>query len=154
MGRFRQDDEATEARRRAAADDVRAFERRCQEVGRLLVDAHGYLVRGPGERPIGRVAGLSYGLDDRWPRALIIRPHGLRGLWSSRTWALPFSAVGAVMSARREVRVRIDGQPQAAPRTRTLPADRAEAAGGWLPLRSEGTRVGASPARSSSGDTR
>jgi hypothetical protein len=153
MGRFQQGDEATEARRRGAADDVRAFEQRCQEVGRLLVDAHGYLVRGPSEKPIGRIAGFSYGLDDRWPRALIIRPHGLRGLWSSRTWALPFSAVGAVVSARREVRVRVDALPQAAPRTRTVPAGRSEAVGGWPSPRPEGAHVGASPARSSSGDT-
>ena len=154
MGRVRQGDEATEARRRAAADDVRAFERRCQEVGRLLVDAHGYLVRGPGGTPIGRVAGLSYGLDDRWPRTLIIRPHGLRGLWSTRTWALPFSAVGAVISARREVRARVDALPQAARHTRTAPAGRSEAVGGWPPPRPEGSRAGASSARSSSGDTR
>jgi hypothetical protein len=106
------------------------------------------------ERPIGRVAGLSYGLDDRWPRTLIVRPHGLRGLWSTRTWALPFSAVGAVMSARREVRVRVDAPPQAARRTRTAPAGSSEAVGGWPPLRPEGSRVGVSPARSSSGDTR
>lgn len=153
MGGFRQDDETTEARRRTAAEDVRAFERRCQEVGRLLGDAHGFLVRGPGDTPIGRVAGLSYGLDDRWPRALIIRPHGLRGLWSAHTWELPFSAVGAVTSSRREVRVRSDGRPPATPFTSTEPVRREEV-GGWARPLSEGSGVGASSARSPAGDAR
>ncbi|MDX6554439.1 MAG: hypothetical protein QOD86_634 [Miltoncostaeaceae bacterium] len=152
MGRFRQGDEATEARRRAAAGDVRAFEQRAQQVGRLLAEAHGYLVRGPRGEPIGRVAGLSYGIDDRWPRALIMRPHGLRGLWSSDTWELPFSAVGDVISAHREVRVRSEGRPPAAPAARSEPALPAEARGGWPPPRPEGSRAGASPARSSSGN--
>ena len=67
-------DEAAEARWRAADGGVQTFEQRCQQVGRLLADAHGYLVRGPADVQIGRVGGLGYGLDDRWPRALIIRP--------------------------------------------------------------------------------
>jgi hypothetical protein len=150
MGRFRQGDETTEARRRPAAGDVQAFEQRCQEVGRLLADAHGYLVRGPRGEPIGRIAGFSYGLDDRWPRALIMRPHGLRGLWSRDTWELPFSAVGAVISARREVRVRREGRFPAAPFAGTEPVRREEV-GGWPLPDPESSRVGASRARSSSG---
>ena len=150
MGRFRQGDETTEARRRAAAGDVQAFEQRCQEVGRLLADAHGYLVRGPRGKPIGRIAGFSYGLDDRWPHALIMRPHGLRGLWSPDTWELPFSAVGAVISARREVRVRSDGRSPAAPFPGTERVRREEMGGSALPP-PESSRVGASRARSSSG---
>ena len=153
MSRFRRGDEAMAARRRPGAGDVQELEQRPQEVGRLLVGAHGYLVRGPRDEPIGRIAGFGYDLDDRWPRALIMRPHGLRGLWSPHTWELPCSAVGAVVPARREVRVRGDGRLAAAPFTGTESVRREEV-GGWAPPPSEGSHVGASAARSSSGDAR
>jgi hypothetical protein len=99
----------------AASDlDARATEARCGHVGWLLAGARGYLVRSLADEPLGRVGGLSYGEDDRWPRALSLRPRGVRGLlWSRTARELPFSAVLAVSPARREVRVLTDGWPTA-----------------------------------------
>ena len=94
---------------RVTDPDALVEEARCQRVGSLLARSHGYLVRGARGEPLGRIAALRYGLDDRWPTALILRPHGLRGLWSGTTWELPFSAVGTVVSELREVRVLREG---------------------------------------------
>lgn len=86
-------------------DERHAAEARCQHTGWLLARSHGYLVRSLRDEALGRVAALSYGADDRWPRALTLRPCGVRGLWSRRTLELPFSAVLVVAPTRREVRV-------------------------------------------------
>jgi hypothetical protein len=91
--------------------DERAAEARYTHLGRLLACAHGYLVRSLRAEPLGRLAALSYGADARWPAALTVRPRDLRGLWSRTTRELPVSAVLAVISARREVRVMTDGWP-------------------------------------------
>jgi hypothetical protein len=88
--------------------DALAAEARSQHVGWLLGFAHGYMVRSVRDEPLGRLAGLGRGADDRLPRAL--RPCGLRGLWSRATRELPFSAVLGVDRARREVRVAIEGR--------------------------------------------
>jgi hypothetical protein len=95
--------------------EAQAAEARLQHLGWLLDRGHGYLVRGLGDEPLGRVAALSYGADDRWPRALTLRPRGLRGLWSRATCELPFSAVLAVAPTRREVRVMSEGWPPGGP---------------------------------------
>jgi hypothetical protein len=85
--------------------EAEATEAGRQHLGWLLSQAHGYLVRGLRGEPLGRIAALGYGADDRWPRTVTLRPPGVRGIWSRTTCELPFSQVLAVLPARREVRV-------------------------------------------------
>jgi anti-anti-sigma factor len=54
---------------------ARTAEAHCEHVGWLLAGSRGYLARSFADQPPGRVPGFSYGDDDRWPRALNLRPH-------------------------------------------------------------------------------
>ena len=74
-----------------------------QLMGARLAAAHGYRVLDAAGATLGRLAWLRYGLDDRWPDALMVRPAGWRGLFSHRERAVPFDVVRLVPTGRREV---------------------------------------------------
>ena len=72
-------------------------------LGARLAGVHGHRVLDASGTSVGRVAWLRYGLDDRRPDALMVRPDGWRGLWSRHERAVPFAAVRTVVGERREV---------------------------------------------------
>ena len=76
---------------------------RDQLMGARLAAAHGHLVLDASGAPLGRLAWLRYGLDDRRPETLMVRPGGWRGLWSRHERPVPFDAVRLTLTGRREV---------------------------------------------------
>jgi hypothetical protein len=83
-------------------------ERRHRRLGWLIASAHGSSVRDASGARIGRVAWLRYGLDDRWPDAVMVRPSGWRAALARSEREVPFAAVRSVEPERGEVLIDLD----------------------------------------------